>query len=86
VHQVHNPEKIFTREWELLGRSPNANAVAKTTPAGKRERLVRWARRYRELGQVERFVPIVFIIIYAGQLVGPIGSGLGNIHSHVSWL
>jgi hypothetical protein len=55
------PVRVFGDEWQLL------------KPSGKREDARRqWVRtrlgKYRELGQVERVVPWIFVAIYSAEL------------------
>jgi hypothetical protein len=47
------PVAVFADEWQFL----------KTDP------VIGWRKRYAELGQVERVVPIVFLVLYVASLV-----------------
>lgn len=47
------PVAIFGDEWKTLKKDP----------------VVGWRKRYAELGEVERYVPIVFGILYVASLV-----------------
>lgn len=52
------PTKVYADEWSRL------------RPAEpKKKRLRDWAAQYKEQGQVERIVPVVFAMIYAVELV-----------------
>lgn len=51
--EARMPVSIFSDEWQFLKKDP----------------IVGWRRRYAELGQVERVVPIVFLFLYALSLI-----------------
>jgi hypothetical protein len=57
------PVKIYSAEWEhLKGTSPpRAVWPQKATFA--------WLKGYKELGRIERVVPLVFVAIYVAELV-----------------
>jgi hypothetical protein len=56
------PVRIYGDEWKLLKKEP-----VKFAP--RRETLRSWAAQYRELGRVERVVPVVFAGIYCAELL-----------------
>lgn len=56
------PIRIYRDEWSMLQR--NATRPAQDTTAA-RTRLA----RFRELGAVERLVPVVFGLIYATEII-----------------
>lgn len=56
------PVRVYGDEWERLKRDPVKFAL-------RRDALGPWLSRYRELGQVERIVPWVFVLIYAAELL-----------------
>jgi hypothetical protein len=63
------PVKIFSEEWAMLKRDPEA------VPAViGRTRVRGWLAQYRELGAVERIVPWMFATIF-----------IVNITSQVNW-
>ena len=47
------PVALFGDEWQFLKKDP----------------VIGWRKQYAELGQVERVVPVVFLILYALSLV-----------------
>jgi hypothetical protein len=64
------PERLFGEEWDRLKPAAEGGAVA-----GGRYRS--WAGRlsgYRELGEIERVVPVVFGAIYVAELIRQAGS------------
>jgi hypothetical protein len=47
------PVAVFGEEWQFL----------------KKDTVVGWRKRYAELGQVERVVPLVFLLLYVLSLI-----------------
>ncbi|MBS1844261.1 MAG: hypothetical protein JST53_07570 [Actinobacteria bacterium] len=60
------PERLFGEEWERLKRdSPHGGS-------GEEKQTRTWAGKlagYRELGEIERIVPVVFSAIYVAELI-----------------
>lgn len=50
--EVRLPVAVFGDEWQFLKKDP----------------VVGWRKRYAELGQVERLVPLVFLLLYVASL------------------
>jgi hypothetical protein len=58
----HLPAKVFADEWGHLKRAPVRFALRRST-------LKEWFAQYRELGRIERVVPVVFAILYLIEIV-----------------
>lgn len=56
------PARVFSDEWALLDPK-------RVKFAWDPETLRAWASQYRELGEVERFVPWVFALIYLAEII-----------------
>ncbi len=64
------PKQVFGdeyRHYQESGRKPGS-AETVISDAGRRTRMTAWTNKYRELGEVERVVPIVFALIYASEI------------------
>lgn len=61
------PVRVFGDEWDRL--KPPADETAEERTSRRRERVQQRLGQYRELGEVEKIVPIVFALIYAAELV-----------------
>lgn len=60
------PRRVFAEEYEHY----TSVAAKPAADAGSRlQGVERWARRYRELGEVERFVPVAFAGLYFAELL-----------------
>lgn len=57
------PVQLFSEEWQTL---QNAKAPPRLWPPRD---LSAWLAGYHELGTVERVVPLVFVAIYAAELI-----------------
>ena len=55
------PRQIYEEEWTLLS--------SRRGPAGSDPPYLSRISKYRELGWVERVVPLVFVLLYVGELV-----------------
>ena len=65
------PQKVFgdeQRYYQAAGQVHEATEV-EASKARTKARLTAWTNKYRELGEVERVVPVVFALIYAAELV-----------------
>jgi len=64
------PKQVFGdeyRHYQESGRKPGS-AETVISDVGRRTRMTAWTNKYRELGEVERVVPIVFALIYASEI------------------
>lgn len=64
------PRQVFGdeyRQYQQSGRKP-VPAELPISNVARRARLAAWTNKYRELGEVERVVPIVFALIYAAEI------------------
>ncbi|MGA2452023.1 MAG: hypothetical protein ABSG93_00765 [Solirubrobacteraceae bacterium] len=70
------PKQVFGDEYRhYRGTSSLGRVVgAPVSRANIGARLAAWTTRYRELGEVERVVPIVFAFIYVAELIRQITS------------
>ena len=65
------PKQLFGdeyRHYQESGRKP-LPTEPKVPDVGRRARIAAWTDKYRELGEVERVVPIVFVLIYTAELI-----------------
>jgi len=58
------PVRVFADEWSMLKPAPGETGAKR-----RRNALQAWVGKYRELGQVERIVPLVFSVIYLVELL-----------------
>jgi hypothetical protein len=69
--EEHLPRKVFGdeyRHYQGAGRVAESTET-KASRARMEARLAAWTNKYRELGEVERVVPVVFALIYTAELV-----------------
>lgn len=59
IEEEHLPVKVFSEEWAVLGR-----------PDGPEGRLARIKAGFKQLGTVEKVVPMVFALLYVMLLIG----------------
>lgn len=62
------PVRVFGDEWAFLKKTS-----AEADNVERKRRFSEWTEKYRELGQVERVVPVVFGAIYLTELIRQIG-------------
>jgi hypothetical protein len=64
------PKQVFGDEYRHYQRAdhPEASGEERNYTSGRRARIAAWTRKYRELGEVERIVPIVFALIYVAEI------------------
>lgn len=63
IERDHLPVKIYCDEWAHLQSTSSRRAVWPPTAAWA------WIKGYKELGTIERVVPVAFIGIYVAELV-----------------
>jgi hypothetical protein len=56
------PVRVYADEWDRLKKTPSK-------AERRRDAARAWVAQYRELGRVERLVPIVFVLIYLVELI-----------------
>lgn len=61
--------QIFAEEY----RHYKGESEVQSDPPSRRARLSRWVGKYRELGEVERVVPVVFAAIYVIEILRKAG-------------
>jgi len=68
------PHGIFGDEYDHYRKSPNRSETQRTRRGRMLSRTSSWAAKYRELGEVERVVPIVFAAIYSVEIIRQIAA------------
>ncbi|PTL60796.1 hypothetical protein C7Y72_10570 [Paraconexibacter algicola] len=66
--EVDFSRQLFSEEYRLY-----KGEVVAQGEVGRRARISAWATKYRELGEVERIVPVVFALIYIIELLRQAG-------------
>lgn len=67
------PKQMYGDEYRHYKAGSTSDGGASSTERRRRARLTAWAAKYRELGEVERLVPVVFGLIYLSEILRQAG-------------